>query len=173
MLSPNSILLDPDNHHFRPLFLKWNLIEKKKDVEVVKQICEDGIHILIDLQGHSAKNRLPIFIYKPAPIQASRLGQGSTGISQIDYFVGSDHITPKEEEKHYIEKIYRLPEISQCFTPPDFDVKINNLPASKNNFITFGCINKLSKINDDIIALWSKVLLSIPNSKLILKNKNL
>ena len=50
-----------------------------------KQIYEDGIHILIDLQGHSAKNRLPIFIYKPAPIQVSWLGQGSTGISQIDY----------------------------------------------------------------------------------------
>ena len=90
------------------MFLKRKLIEKKKDAKVVKQIYEDGIHILIDLQGHSAKNRLPIFIYKPAPIQVSWLGQGSTGISQIDYFVGSAHITPKEEEKHYIEKIYSL-----------------------------------------------------------------
>ena len=52
----------------------------------------------MDLQGHSAKNRLPIFFYKPAPIQASWLGQGSTGISEIDYFIGSPHITPKDEE---------------------------------------------------------------------------
>ena len=48
--------------------------------------------------------RLPIFIYKPAPIQASWLAQGSTGISEIDYFIGSHHITPKNEEKHFVEK---------------------------------------------------------------------
>jgi predicted O-linked N-acetylglucosamine transferase (SPINDLY family) len=110
--------------------------KKKDDENVVKQIINDGIHILIDLQGHSAKNRLPIFIYKPAPVQVTWLGQGSTGISEIDYFIGSNYITPKDEEKHYVEKVLRLPEISQCFTPPDFDLKIENLPAIKNNFIT-------------------------------------
>ena len=91
---------------------------------MVEQIFKDGIHILIDLQGHSANNRLPIFMYKPAPIQATWLGQGSTGIEEIDYFIGSNHITPKEEDNNYVEKIYRLPEISQVFTPPDFDIKI-------------------------------------------------
>ena len=162
---------DELSHHFKPLFSKWILIKKKDDENVVKQIINDGIHILIDLQGHSAKNRLPIFIYKPAPVQVTWLGQGSTGISEIDYFIGSNHITPKDEEKHYVEKVLRLPEISQCFTPPDFDLKIENLPAIKNNFITFGCVNKLAKVNDDVIALWSKILLSVPNSKLLLKNK--
>ena len=164
---------DEFSSHFRPQFSKWHLIEKKKDEEIVEQIFKDGIHILIEAQGHSAKNRLPIFMYKPAPIQASWLAQGSTGISEIDYFVGSSHITPKEEEKYYVEQIWRLPEISQCFTSPDFDVKINNLPATKNNFITFGCINKLAKVNDEVIALWSKILSSVPNSKLLLKNKDL
>ena len=104
-------------------------------------------------------------------MQVTWLGQGSTGISEIDYFIGSNHITPKDEEKHYVEKVLRLPEISQCFTPPDFDLKIENLPAIKNNFITFGCVNKLAKVNDEVIALWSKILLSVPNSKLLLKNK--
>ena len=164
---------DEYSKHFKPLFLKWRTIEKKKDDEVVEQVFKDGIHILMDLQGHSAKNRLPIFMYKPAPIQVTWLGQGSTGIPEIDYFIGSSHITPKDEEKHYVEKILRLPEISLCFTPPDFDVKIKGLPAVKNNFITFGSTNKLSKINDDVIALWSKILLSIPNSKLLIKNRNL
>ena len=164
---------DEFSPHFRPLFLKWHSIEKKKDEEIVEQIVKDGIHILMDLQGHSAKNRLPIFMYRAAPIQASWLGQGSTGIPEIDYFVGSSHITPKNEKSHYVEKIWRLPEISQCFTPPDFDVKINKLPALKNKFITFGSLNKLTKVSDEAIALWSKVLLSIPNSKLLLKSAEL
>ena len=162
---------DELSHHFKPLFSKWSPIKKKDDEDVVKQIINDGIHILIDLQGHSAKNRLPIFFYKPAPVQVTWLGQGSTGISEIDYFIGSNYITPKDEEKHYVEKVLRLPEISQCFAPPDFDLKIENLPAIKNNFITFGCVNKLAKVNDEVIALWSKILLSVPNSKLLLKNQ--
>ena len=112
-------------------------------------------------------------MYKPAPIQATWLGQGSTGIPEIDYFIGSPHITPEKEKHHYVEKILRLPEISQCFTPPDFNVRINNLPALKNNFITFGCINKLAKTNNDVFALWSKIMFSIPNSKLILKSREL
>ena len=165
--------VDEYSSHFRPLFTKWNSIEKKKDDEVVEQIFKDGIHILMELQGHSAENRIPIFMYKAAPIQVSWLSTGTLGVSEIDYLIGSPYVTPKNEENNFVEKIWRLPEITQCFTPPDFDVKINGLPAAQNNFITFGCFNKLSKVNDDVIALWSKILLSISNSKLFIKNKDL
>ena len=164
---------DEFSFHFRPLFSKWHSIETKTDEEVVGQIFKDGIHILIDLQGHSAKNRLPVFIHKPAPIQATWLGQGSTGISEIDYFIGSKHITPKAEQNHYVEEIISLPEISQCFTTPDFDLNINSLPAIKNKFITFGCVNKITKINDEVISLWSKILTLVSNAKIIIKNKDL
>ena len=162
---------DEFSNYFKNIFSKWVLIKNKTDKAAAKQIIDDGIHILIDAQGHSAKNRLPIFIYKPAPIQITWLGQGSTGIPEIDYFVGNNYITPRQEESHYVEKILRLPKASQCFTPPDFDLQTGTLPAIKNNFITFGCINKLSKINDEVIDLWSKILLLIPKSKLLLKNK--
>ena len=155
------------------MFSKWHSIEKKKDDEVVEQIFKEGIHILMDLQGHSAKNRLPIFMYKAAPIQISWLGQGSTGIPEIDYFIGSPIVTPKNEENHYVEKVWRLQDTEHCFTPPDFDVKINSLPALKNNFITFGSFNNLTKISDATVTLWSKILVLIPNSKLILKYKGL
>ncbi len=157
--------------HFKPLFKKWSPISKKKDEDVAKEIFDDGIHILMDLQGHSADNRLPLFFYKAAPIQISWLSQGTLGIPEIDYLIGSPLLTPPKEEKHFMEKILRLPEITQCFTPPDFEVKINTLPAIKNKYITFGCTNKLTKINDDVIALWSKILSSLKNAKIILKNK--
>jgi len=159
---------------FKSLFSKWNSIKDKSDKEVINLIVTDKIHILIDMQGHSAKNRLPIFFYKAAPIQATWLGQGSSGISEIDYFIGSPHITPKEEEKYYIEKVLRLPEISQCLTIPEFKLEITELPAKKNDFITFGCFNQFAKINnDEVISLWSKILLSVKNSKLFLKTQEL
>ena len=169
----NFVRNDEYHDQFKPLFLKWYSISKKTDEEVVNQIVNDGIHILIDLQGHSAFNRLPIFIYKPAPIQATWLGQGSTGIPEIDYFIGSAHITPETEDKDYVEKVIRLPKISQCFTKPDLEINVNYLPALKNNFITFGCLNKTLKINDDVIKTWSKILLATTKSKLILKSKEL
>ena len=158
---------------FRKIFSKWHSIENKKDDEVVKQILNDGIHILIDMQGHSGDNRLPIFMHKAAPIQATWHGQGSTGIPEIDYTIGNPYIMPQNEENHWVEKVFRLPNTSQCFTPPTFDVQINDLPFIKNKFITFGSLNKLIKVNEDVIALWSKVLSSVSNSKLILKTKNL
>ena len=164
---------DDYSHSFKKLFTKWNSVEKKSDKEIIELIINDGIHILIDHQGHTSNNRLPIFIYKPAPIQITWLGQGSSGIKEIDYMIGSNHTISQDEEKDYIEKIIRLPEISQCFTPPEFDLNIKSLPAIKNNFITFGCLNKITKINEQVIALWSKILLSNTNTKLLIKSKNL
>jgi protein O-GlcNAc transferase len=158
---------------FRSLFSKWRSIENKKDDEVIHQIIKDGIHILIDMQGHSGNNRLPIFIYKAAPVQATWHCQGSTGIPEIDYVIANPYFIPSNEENHWVEQVFRLPKLSQCFTPPDFNVEVNDLPVIKNKFITFGCLNKLTKINEEVILLWSKVLNSIANSKLILKTKNL
>ena len=93
----------------------------------------------------------------------------TTGLSEIDYLIGDPHVTPPEQDKHFTEKIWRLPEIRWCFTPPDVDIKVAALPALKNNYITFGCFNNLSKINNEVIALWAKVLLAVPNSRLFLK----
>ena len=56
---------------------------------------------------------------------------------------------------------------------PEFDIEIKKLPAIENNFITFGSANKLTKVNDDVISLWSEILKSIPSSKIFLKNKDL
>jgi len=159
--------------YFKPLFSKWHNVEKKEDEKIIKLILEDGIHILIDLQGHSANNKLTVFMHKAAPIQATWLGQGSTGISEINYFIGNSFINPKSEDKNYVEKVLRLPDVSQCFTPPDFDIKIDELPVLRNKFITFGGINQITKINDEVIELWSKILISTPNSKLFLINKSL
>ena len=43
---------DDFSHHFKNhLFSKWRLIEKQEDEEVVKQIIDDGIHILIEMKS--------------------------------------------------------------------------------------------------------------------------
>ena len=128
------------------------------DEDVALKIQNDKIHLLIDMQGHSAKNRLPIFFYKAAPIQITWLGQGTSGIPEIDYFISSQILNPQSDDKFYSEKVIRLPKISQALSIPNYNLQPSDLPAKKNKFITFGCFNQYAKINDKVIELWSKIL---------------
>ena len=153
-------------------FTEWREIVVLDDVEVINQIREDGIHILVDLAGHTRKNRLPIFVNKPAPLQVSWAGHlASTGIPEIDYIIGDPHVTPPESKEHFVEKILRLPNIWCSFSKPDFKIeKIETIPALKNGFVTFGCFNNPNKLNEKVINSWAKILNVVPDSRLILKN---
>ena len=170
----NSQIKDSLSIKLKSHFTIWHEIASQSNMDVINKIRKDGIHVLVDLSGHSEKNRLPIFINKPAPVQVSWAGYpGSTGIAEIDYLIGDSFVTPENMNGHIDEKIFRLPNIWVCFTAPDFDVQISDLPVIKNGYVTFGSFNHLSKINDEVISLWSKILKSIPKSKIFLKTKQL
>ncbi len=170
----NQMYTDNVTERIKNSFYKWHSVYTLSDEKLAELIRKDGINILIDLSGHSAKNRLPVFAWKPAPIQASWLGYfATTGVSEIDYFIADKWTVPKSEEEHFTEKIWRLPETYWCFSQPVENTYIDCLPALRNKFITFGCFNNLSKINSSVISLWSRILNELPNSKLLLKNKQL
>jgi len=152
----------------------WHSAAGLSDECLAKRIRDDRIDILIDLSGHTAHNRLRMFARKPAPVQVSWLGYfATTGVAAMDYFLADPWTLPKSDEAHFTEKIWRLPETRLCFTPPDVDVQIASLPALKNGYITFGCFSNLTKINDDVVALWGRVLATVPNSRLFVKAKQL
>lgn len=154
----------------RPLVSNWYSIQFAKNTDAAAQIHADGIHVLIDLSGHTTDNRLPIFAMKPAPVQATWLGYfATTGIAEIDYFIGDPWLCPPEEEGDFTETIWRLPATWLCFTPPTPDIPVAPLPAQTNGYVTFGCFNNLNKMNDAVVALWSEVLKQVPSSKLLLK----
>lgn len=45
------------------------------------------------------------------------------------------------------------------------------LPAVARGFVTFGSFNALAKVTDKVLELWARVLATVPNSRLVLKNK--
>ena len=152
----------------------WNTSVNLTDKQLAQRICEDGIDILIDLSGHTAHNRLPVFAWKPAPVQVTWLGYfATTGVAQIDYLIADPWTLPTSEEINFTEKIWRLPETRLCFTPPDIDIHVSSLPSLTTNHITFGCFNNLAKMNDDVVALWSRILQTVTGSRLFLKSKQL
>lgn len=155
-------------------FQKWVPIFGKTDVEAAAAIHSLGVHILIDLSGHTANTRLPVFAYKPAPVQASWLGYfATTGLPEMDYIIGDPYVTPESEKSHFTESLWQLPESYLCFSSPHEKLVVGDLPAMSNGFVTFGCFNNLTKMNDAVVSVWAKILKALPDSKLFLKTKQL
>jgi predicted O-linked N-acetylglucosamine transferase (SPINDLY family) len=150
----------------------WRNISDLDDKEALKQIQSDNIHILIDLAGYTAWNRLALFALRPAPIQATWLGYPhSSGIDAIDYRI-TDIISdpPGLTEKYYTEQLLRLPETFLCFRRHESCQPRQLAPASINNgLVTFASFNNLAKASPAILDCWRKILHSLPNSRLILK----
>jgi protein O-GlcNAc transferase len=153
---------------------RWQSALGLSDESLARRIHDDGIDILIDLSGHTAHNRLPVFAWKPAPVQATWLGYlATTGLKAIDYLIADAWTLPKTEEANFTEEIWRLPQSYLCFTPPTDGIDVGPLPALGNGHVTFGSFNNLTKMNDAVVALWARVLASVPNSRLLLKSRQL
>jgi len=171
---PTSPIENELTARIKPYFSFWSPLCGKSDKEAAELIHNDNIHILIDLSGHTARNRLPIFAWKPAPIQVSWLGYwASSGVPEIDYILGDPFVTPYDEAVHFTEKIWQLPESYLCFTEPNVGLEVMPLPALSTGGITFGCFNKLSKMTDEVVSLRARILHATPGSKLFLKDNQL
>lgn len=158
----------------RQHFVRWQQLAGLGDEAAAKLIHGDGIHILLDLSGHTAYNRLPLFAWKPAPVQATWLGySASTGLAEMDYLIADPHVAPPEDEWQFTEKIWRMPDTYLCLTASEEAVEIGSPPALAAGIVTFGSFNNLSKVNDATVALWSKILHAVPKSRLLLKAKQL
>ncbi|KVM56401.1 hypothetical protein WJ58_13635 [Burkholderia ubonensis] len=158
----------------KPHFAIWRDITALDDRAAADLIASDGIDILIDMSGHTSLNRLPLFAWKPAPVQATWLGYfATTGIAEIDYVIGDRHVLPAGEETHFVERPWRLPDSYLCFTPPDHPLVVGPLPAGRDGVVTFGSLNNANKLGDAVIALWARVLHAVPGSRLLLKSPQL
>jgi protein O-GlcNAc transferase len=158
----------------RPCFSAWKSLAGMSDVDAARLIHADGVHVLLDISGHTAHNRLPVFAWKPAPVQVTWLGlPTTTGVSEIDYILGDIQAIPPEHEHHFSETVWRLPDSYLCFSPPAYPVNVIPLPALSSGYVTFGSFNNLTKMNDAVVKLWSRILLSVPNSRLYLKTAQL
>ena len=153
----------------------WRSIFGMNDDDLVNLIREDNIDILVDLSGHTAKNRLTIFPRKPAPIQVTWLGYpNTTGLSSIDYRFTDKIADPVgEADELHSEELVRLPEGFLCYQG-DESVSMNKaLPCLKRGHVTFGSFNNLTKMGPQVIKVWAKILQAVPDSHLLLKSKQL
>lgn len=145
----------------------FQVLARASATEAARQIHADGIQILFDLAGHSGHNRLPVFAFRPAPVQVSWLGYlSTTGVLEIDYVLADEVSVPASEASEFTETILALPDTRLCFTAPEPAPEVKPLPALANQFITFGCCQSLAKVNDEVLACWKPIFAALPRARL-------
>lgn len=174
-LYSNSLREDALTDRFRASATQWRMVAGLGDEQLAARIRADGIGILIDLSGFSAGNRMTALARKPAPIQiASWVGYPSTtGAPAMDYILADRHQVPEGAEAFYSEKVIRLPDSYVCFEPPPDAPEPGDPPCLESGHVTFGSFNALKKINPRVIALWSRVMRLVPDSRLVMKAQGL
>ncbi|MFI4941280.1 MAG: tetratricopeptide repeat protein, partial [Burkholderiales bacterium] len=165
----NNTIEDHVTHRLRRQFKHWDVVAGLSDVALAKKIMDDGIDILIDLSGHTGKNRLLSFARKPAPLQASWMGYpGTTGLQAMDYYIADRFLVPPGQfDAQFTEKVVRLP-ANAPFLPFETAPPVSALPALSNGYITFGSFNRTNKLSRAVIALWSALLRALPESRMLL-----
>ena len=150
----------------------WRRLRGLTDEAAAGLIRADAIDILVDMSGHTALNRLPLFARRPAPVQVSWLGYfGTTGLTAMDYVLADRFVVPPGEEDAFTEQVWRMPGSYLCFMPPDMDVPVRSRDVQGP--VTFGSFNNLAKLSPHTVSLWARVVQSVPRSRLLLKTSQL
>ena len=148
-------------------------INQLNDLSALNKIRELNLDIMIDVMGYTSRNRIALFKNRIAKKQIIWMGYcNTTGLKNMDYIITDPNLIYDNEKDLYAEQILYMPEIWNTHCGFEFE-RIENPPAFiKNDYITFGSFNNPSKINEDVIDCWSKILKNIDNSKLIIKCPN-
>lgn len=159
---------------FRVCADHWHEVASLDDAALAKQVRADKIDILIDLSGHTLGHRLLTFARKPAPVQVTAGGHyNTTGMTAIDYLISDRFHTPPGAARYFSETLIRMPNDYICYGPPECAPAVSAPPFARHGFITFGCFNNLAKVNEQVIALWAKVLQALPKARLKLQTRAL
>ena len=151
----------------------WILTKGMTDEALAERIRADDIDILVDLAGHTAKNRLLAFARKPAPVSLSWLGFGyTTGLGAVDYLLTDAESAPSGSERLFSERPWHLATPGYAYRPAEGMGEVNALPALKRGYVTFGTLTRAVRINHRTIRAWSSLLKRVTGARLVIDSRN-
>jgi protein O-GlcNAc transferase len=165
---------DAATERFKQLADHWMVTVGMSDDVLAEQIRRDGIDVLVDLAGHTTKNRLPVFARKPAPVQVTWLGYANTtGLKAIDYRLVDAVTDPQGAADSFASEILvRLPGGFLCYGGPDDAPAPGPVPCLMTGAITFGSFNNPAKLSAVTFDAWAQVLARLPQARLLLKGQS-
>lgn len=155
----------------RSACLAWHDIAALGDEAAAALVQQARIDVLLDLSGHSQRQRLGVVALRPAPLQLCWLGWfASTGLAACDGLVLGDDAAGPAAETFCTEPLLRLPRPHFVWAPPAYAPLPDPLPPSqRHGCVRFGSFNNPAKLGDGVLALWARVLEAVPGSRLLLK----
>jgi len=137
-------------------------------VKAIRRLKPD---LVVDLNGWTSGQVIPELMARLAPIQVNYLGYfASTGLPEIDFWLGDDQLFPEPMREWHQEAIWRLPRPFIAWQPsrhlPEALAEITSPPTGP---IRFGSFNHTRKFSERNLRLWGRILRELPDSKLVLK----
>lgn len=138
-------------------------ISRLTDAEFAARVRADRIDILVDCMGFTLGNRLTAFCERPAPIQLTGWGYATGTIPAMDGLV-LDAITAGTDQ--FFERVVHAPCVLTFAPPAMFCPDVAPPPTGP---VTFGAYHCFIKINDDVLAVWRRILDRVPESRIVFK----
>jgi protein O-GlcNAc transferase len=156
-------------------------VEHFKDISLLhasdaaQLIYNDGIHVLVNLNGYTRGAKNEIFALHPAVIQVQFMGFcGTLGADYIHYMVADPLVVPQQYRQYYSEKMLYMPhsyfvnDHRQSAREVLDDGRVSKMERAKYGisedkfvFCNFG---QLYKIDPVTFASWMSILKRVPNS---------
>ena len=164
-----TISKDPMMDRIKATVDHWIPIGLMDDAAAARRIADDGIQILVDVNGYTREGRTKLLAMRPAPVIVNWLGfPGSMGSPYHHYMIADDWIVPPEHEIFYSEKVLRLP----CYQPNDRKRKVAQDVPSREDMglppegMVYCCFNGTQKFSQHVFDMWMSILVRVPESVL-------
>ncbi len=144
------------------------------NAELAGHIAEARLDILIDLNGYSDLERMPVLAYRAAPIQLLWGNiYATTGFPGVDCVIGDAWTCPPDEDRFCVERVRRVAGTYLAFSVVGPVPDVVPPPCVDAGHVTFGSLMSAYKLTDPVIASWSRILAGVPGSRLLLRNRAL
>ncbi len=160
---------DALHRHFKETSDRFTVITDLDDAAAARRMADDGIQILVDLNGYTRDARLKLVALRPAPVIVNWLGYPGTMASPYHhYLVADDWIIPEENEIYFSEKVVRLP----CYQPSNRDRVVSPTRPTRaeaglpEDGVVYCCFNGSHKIHRHTFDRWLTILARVPQSVL-------
>jgi protein O-GlcNAc transferase len=148
----------------------WRDCSPLDDLQLARTIAADRLDVVVDLMGHTARNRLPIYARRLAPLQLMWMGWPcSTASSAIDVLVTDPWLEGGHDTRLAgPERAVCLPRSWLCFQPDARAPAVTEEPARSRGHLTFGSFNGVYKVNPGMVLCWSRLLAQVPDARLLI-----
>jgi protein O-GlcNAc transferase len=144
--------------------------------QTARRIGEDGIEVLLDLNGYTTYAKSEILALRPAPVQINWLGYlGTLGAPWYDYVLTDRFAAPPELQPFFTEHFLYLPD---CYCPSDTKRPVAARVPERaacglpEQGLVFCCFNSSYKILPAVFDVWMRLLQQVPGSVLWLAPGN-